>query len=148
MSETEREIFESRLNFSTLLDSFQNQCVSEVGSSGAIGRIIYRNGKTIFNFCCCIVFQSLQCPAGSVRCRRCAHSDYVALLQLHFQYSGESSKNRQILTEHSVKVRPFIFPFTIDKCNLIYFEFAKVFFCTYLSRILRFPRTNAVTIFQ
>ena len=26
------------------------------------------------------------------------------------------------------KVRPFLFPFTIDKCNLIYSEFVKVFF--------------------
>ena len=32
------------------------------------------------------------------------------------------------MTEHSVKVRPFLFPFTIDKCNLIYSEFVKVFF--------------------
>ena len=148
MSETEREILEPRLNFSTLLDSFQNQCVCEVGSSGAIGRIIYRNGKTIFDFCCRIVFQSLQCHVHSVRCRRSAHSDCVALWQLHFHYGGESSKNRQIFTEHSVKVRPFIFPFTIDKFKLIYSEFSKVFFCTYLSGILRFPGTNAVTVLQ
>ena len=33
-----------------------------------------------------------------------------------------------ILTGHSLKVRPFLFPFTIDKCNLIYSEFVKVFF--------------------
>ena len=42
--------------------------------------------------------------------------------------SGQSCRIRQILTEHSVKVRPFLFPFTIDKCNLIYSEFVKVFF--------------------
>ena len=47
---------------------------------------------------------------------------------VHFQYGGESSKIRQILTEHSVKVRPFRFPFTIGKCNLIYSECVKVFF--------------------
>ena len=45
-----------------------------------------------------------------------------------FPYGGESSRNRQILTEHSVKVRPFLFPFTIGKCNLIYSECVKVFF--------------------
>ena len=32
------------------------------------------------------------------------------------------------MTEHSVKVRPFLFPFTIGKCNLIYSECVKVFF--------------------
>ena len=60
--------------------------------------------------------------------KRCAHSDCVALWLLHFQYGGESSRIRQILTEHSVKVRPFLFPFIIDKCNLIYSECVKVFF--------------------
>ena len=44
-----------------------------------------------------------------------------------FQHGGESSGNRQILTEHSVKVRPFLFPFTIDKCNLMYSECVKEF---------------------
>ena len=53
----------------------------------------------------------------------------------------------QILTEHSVKVRPLLFPFTIGKYNLIYSECVKVFFCTYLSRILWFSRTNAITVF-
>ena len=60
--------------------------------------------------------------------RRCAHSDCISLWQLHFQYGGESSRIRQILTEPSVKVRPFLFPFTIGKCNLIYSERVKVFF--------------------
>ena len=44
------------------------------------------------------------------------------------QYGGENSRIRQILSEHSVKVRPFLFPFTIGKCNLIYSERVKVFF--------------------
>ena len=64
----------------------------------------------------------------SIHSRRCAQSDCVALWQLHFQYGGQSCRIRQILAEHSVKVRPFLFPFTIDKCNLIYSEFVKVFF--------------------
>ena len=38
--------------------------------------------------------------------RWCAHSDCFALCQLHFQYGGESKRNRQILTDLSVKVRP------------------------------------------
>ena len=60
--------------------------------------------------------------------RQCAHSDYVALWYLHFQHSGESGRNRQTLTEHSIKVRPFLFPLTIGKCDLIYSECVKVFF--------------------
>ena len=32
------------------------------------------------------------------------------------------------MTENSIKVRPFLFPFTIGKCNLIYSECVKVFF--------------------
>ena len=48
--------------------------------------------------------------------------------QLHFQYGGESGRNWQILTKHSVKVRPLLFPFTIGKYNLIYSECVKVFF--------------------
>ena len=31
------------------------------------------------------------------------------------------------MTEHSVKVRPLLFPFTIGKYNLIYSEYVKVF---------------------
>ena len=46
----------------------------------------------------------------------------------HFKYGSESGRNRQILTEHSVKVRPLLFPFTIGKYNLIYSECVKVFF--------------------
>ena len=65
---------------------------------------------------------------GYMSSRRCAHSDCVALWYLHFQYGGESSRIQQILTEHSVKVRPFFFPFTIGKCNMIYSECVKVFF--------------------
>ena len=60
--------------------------------------------------------------------RRCAHSDCFALCQLHFQYGGESKRNRQILTDLSVKVRPFLFFVTLVKCNLIYSEYVKVFF--------------------
>ena len=63
-----------------------------------------------------------------VRPRRCAHSDYIALWQLHFQYGSERSRNRQTLTEHSVKVRSFLFPFTRGECTLIYFECVKVAF--------------------
>ena len=40
----------------------------------------------------------------------------------------QSSRNRQTLTEHSVKVRPFRFPFTVGKCTLIYSECVKVIF--------------------
>ena len=32
------------------------------------------------------------------------------------------------MTEHSVKVRPLLFPFTVGKYNLIYSERVKVFF--------------------
>ena len=56
------------------------------------------------------------------------HSDCFALWQLHFQYGGESGRNWQILTKHSVKVRPLLFPFTIGKYNLVYSECVKVFF--------------------
>ena len=35
---------------------------------------------------------------------------------------GKSGRNRQILTEHFVNVRPFLFPFTISECSLIYYE--------------------------
>ena len=42
--------------------------------------------------------------------------------------AAESGRNRQILTGHSIKFRPFLFPFTIDKCDLIYSECVKVFF--------------------
>ena len=55
---------------------------------------------------------------GFLQFRRCAHSDCFALWQLHFQYGGESSRNRQTLTEHSVKFRPFPFLFTIGKFTL------------------------------
>ena len=58
---------------------------------------------------------------------------------------GKSGRNRQNLTEHSVKVSPFLFPSTITESNLIYSEcvnlFLFFFFCTYLSRILWFSRT-------
>ena len=73
----------------------------------------------------------------------------VCALRLHcivvasFQYGGENNRNRQTLTEHSVKARPFLFPFTIGKFTSIYCECVKVFFCTYLSRILCFTMTNA-----
>ena len=57
--------------------------------------------------------------------RWCAHSDCFALWQLHFQYGDESKRNRQILTDLSVKVRPFVFFVTLVKCNLIYSEYVK-----------------------
>ena len=50
------------------------------------------------------------------------------IVVVHFQYGGESGRNWQILTEHSVKVRPLLFPFTIGKYNLIYSECVKEFF--------------------
>lgn len=53
--------------------------------------------------------------------RRCAYSDGV-------QYGDESGRNRQIFTEHSVKVEQFLSPLTIGKCNFIYSECVKVFF--------------------
>ena len=59
--------------------------------------------------------------------RQCAHSDCVALWKLNFQYGGESARNWPILTEYSVKVRPFLFPFTIGKSDLNYSECVKVF---------------------
>ena len=60
--------------------------------------------------------------------RRCAYSNGVALWQLHFQYGDESGRNRQIFTEHSVKVEQFLSPLTIGKCNFIYSACLKVFF--------------------
>ena len=44
-----------------------------------------------------------------------------------FNMAVKSDRNRQILTEHSVKVRSFLFPFTIGKCNSIYSECVKVY---------------------
>ena len=41
---------------------------------------------------------------------------------------GKSGRNRQILTEHFVKVRTFLFPFTISERNLIYSECVNLFF--------------------
>ena len=58
--------------------------------------------------------------------RRNAHSDYVALWQVYFQYGGESTRKMQTLTEHSSKVRPFLFLFTIVKCASIYSECVKI----------------------
>ena len=45
---------------------------------------------------------------------------------------GKSGRNRQILTEHFVKVRPFLFPFTISESNLIYSECVNLFFYIYI----------------
>ena len=50
---------------------------------------------------------------------------------------GKSGRNRQILTEHFVNVRPFLFPFTISECNLIYSECVKLFFFYFFIRICR-----------
>ena len=70
-----------------------------------------------------------------------------AVCVAYFQYGGESSKNRQILTDHSVKVRPLFFPFTIGKCNLIYSECVTVFFVRICRVFYGSPRTNAITVF-
>ena len=76
-------------------------------------------------------------PAGVINrsiCQAYIADQAVCALRLRcivvasFQYGGENSRIRQILSEHSVKVRPFLFPFTIGKCNLIYSERVKVFF--------------------
>ena len=37
------------------------------------------------------------------------------------------------MTEHSVKVKQFLFPFTIGKCNLIYSECVKVFLYVFVA---------------
>lgn len=41
---------------------------------------------------------------------------------------SKGDRNRQILTEQSVNVRPFFLPFTIAKYNFTYSEFVQVFF--------------------
>ena len=46
---------------------------------------------------------------------------------LHFQYDDESERNRQILTEHSQEVRPFLFPLTVGKYNFYLLRMYKVF---------------------
>ena len=62
---------------------------------------------------------------------------------------GKSGRNRQILTEHFVNVRPFLFPFTISECNLIYYECVNLFYIyMYLSRILWFSRTNTIIVLK
>lgn len=85
------------------------------------------------------------CPSAPVdTSRRGAHSDCVALWWRYIQYGGESGRNRPILTELSVKVRPFLFQFTIDKCNLIQTDCEEVFYV----RICRvFSWTNAIPDF-
>ena len=40
------------------------------------------------------------------------------------------------LTEHSVKVRLFLFPFAIGECNLIYFERVEVFPYTFVAYLV------------
>ena len=70
---------------------------------------------------------------------------------------GKSGRNRQILTEHFVNVRPFLFPFTISECSLIYYEcvnllyiyiYIYIYICMYLSRILWFSRTNTFIVLK
>ena len=76
----------------------------------------------------------------------CAHSVCVTLR--YFQYGDESGRNWQILTEHSVKVRPFLFSFTIGKCNLIYSECVKVFLYVFVaySVVLRDKRNHCFLV--
>ena len=50
---------------------------------------------------------------------------------------GKSGRNRQILTEHSVKVSPFLFPSTIRESNLIYSECVNLFCFVFFIRICR-----------
>ena len=47
------------------------------------------------------------------------------------------------MTEHSVEVRPFLFPFTIGKYNFIYRECIKVFLYVFVA----YSMTNAITVF-
>ena len=54
-------------------------------------------------------------------------------------------QNSAHFDQHSVKVRLFLFPFTIGTWNHL-FWMCKNIFCTYLSRILWFSRTNAITV--
>ena len=65
-----------------------------------------------------------------------------------WRYGGERGRNRQILTEHSVEVRSFLFSFTIGTLNLIDFECEEVFFVR-TCRVFNgnFSRTNAITVF-
>ena len=84
----------------------------------------------------------------SSQVRRCAHFECVALWWLHFQYGDESCRNRQILTEHSVEVRPFLFPFTIGKYNFIYSECIKVFLYVFVaySMVLKDQRNHCFLV--
>ena len=50
---------------------------------------------------------------------------------------GKSGRNWQILTEHSVKVSPFLFPSTISESNLTYSEFVNLFCFVFFTRICR-----------
>ena len=79
---------------------------------------------------------------------RCAHFECVALQWLHFQYGDESGRNRQILTEHSVEVRLFLFPFTIGKYNFIYSECIKVFLYVFVaySMVLKDQRNHCFLV--
>ena len=85
-------------------------------------RVTHWNRYKVHRMPLCAFFRWENCP------RRCVHSDCVALWKLNFQYGGESNRNWQILTKHSVKGSPFLFRSTIGKCNLIYSDCVKVFF--------------------
>ena len=50
---------------------------------------------------------------------------------------GKSGRNWQILTDHSVKVSPFLFPPTISESNLTYSEFVNLFYFVFFTRICR-----------
>ena len=52
------------------------------------------------------------------------------------------------MTEHSVKDRPFLFSFTIGKCNLIYSECVKVFLYVFVaySMVLRDKRNTVFLV--
>ena len=50
------------------------------------------------------------------------------------------------MTEHSVKVRPFLYPFTIVKCNLIHTSCVEVFYVCICPIFSWFSRTNAIPV--
>ena len=95
-----------------------------------------------------IKLKKIRTKLQSSQVRRCAHFECVALWWLHFQYGDESGRNRQILTEHSVEVRPFLFPFTIGKYNFIYSECIKVFLYVFVaySMVLKDQRNHCFLV--
>ena len=63
-----------------------------------------------------------------------------------FQYGWKSCRNRLILTEHSVKVRPFLFSFAIVTWNLVDSEWVEVFFVR-ICRVFYGSRGQAQSLF-